>query len=252
MPLNHSLSHRFRTMGRIGAGLLLGAVAVPCVAAEEEPQAVAWKFTPTLIRADDGNRALDFNLRASRGPHYAWIARYGDSQGAIQYRTGYEYRIEQELYRVVLSPQWAGGGYLGASVSSEIGPRTFAIAGWGRTNLRSAYNLLFDPNDALTVGAGTRAIQDTELFLFQIRDDRLHTGQRNTHAIARFHLSEGQRLSLDLLTKSGLASNGQFISGRGLSVTWDHRDQFIRLAVDPYANFSAVRQVRLAAGLRFQ
>ena len=247
----HSLPHRSSITGRFGAGLWLVAVALPGLAADEPPEAVAWKFTPTLIRADDANRALDLNLRASRGPHYAWIARYSDSQGAIQYRTGYEYRIDHEFYRVVLSPQWAGGGYLGASVSSEIGARTFAIAGWGRTNLRSAYNLLFDPNDAITFGAGTRAIQETELSVYQIRDDRLHTGQRNTHAIARFHLSQEQRLSLDLLVKSGLASNGQFINGRGLSVTWDRRDQFVRLAVDPYANFSAVRQVRLAAGMRF-
>ena len=249
--MNHlsSVNRRLRRIGGLGCALLLGAG--PGIAAGDPLEAVAWKFTPTVISADDGSRALDLNLRASGGPHYAWLARYSDSHGAIQYRTGYEYRIDHEFYRVVLSPQWAGGGYLGASVSSELGADNFAIAGWGRTNLRSAYNLLFDPNDALTLGAGSRAVRDTELLLYQIRDDRLHTGQRNTHAIARFHLSPEQRLGFDLLFKSGMNSNGQFITGRGLSVTWDHRGRFLRLAVDPYANFSTVRQVRLAAGLRF-
>jgi hypothetical protein len=46
----------------------------------------------------------------------------------------------------------------------------------GRTNLKDYFNLNFDPNDAILIGAGTRAIQHTTLSAFQIRDDRLGTG----------------------------------------------------------------------------
>ena len=58
--------------------------------------------------------------------------------------------------------------------------------------------LNYDPNDAITLGAGTRAIENTELALFQVRDDRLHTGQRVTHMVVRRSFEAEQRITLDL------------------------------------------------------
>ena len=66
-----------------------------------------------------------------------------------------------------------------------MGADTFAIAGFSRTNLRNSYNLFFDPSDSVTLGLGTRAIDKLDISLFQVRDDRLHTGQRVTHGVAR-------------------------------------------------------------------
>ena len=197
-------------------------------------------------------RAVDLNLRASQGSHYGWIGYYRDNTGTRQWRTGYEYRIDNELFRLVLSPQWASGGFLSASVNSELGPqKIFAIAGLGRTNLRNSYTLTFDPNDAITLGVGTRAIDKLEFTLFQIRDNRLGTGQRVTHAVTRWAVADKQRLTLDLVHKRGLASDGQQVSGNSFTLTYDYGDYFVRVARDRYANFTPATQNRFAAGLRF-
>ena len=46
----------------------------------------------------------------------------------------------------------------------------------GRTNTRPWVNLNCDPNDAVTLRVGTRACAGHELMLFQVHDDRVHTG----------------------------------------------------------------------------
>lgn len=232
---------------------LVCTCALPHVNAQDEkPEPVAFKLTPTRLEGSDGVRATDLNLRASRGPHYGWIGYYRDNQGTSQWRTGYEYRIDDDSWRLVLSPQWASGGFLSLSANSELGPQAlFAIAGLGRTNLRNSYSLTFDPNDAITLGAGTRAIDKLELSLFQIRDNRLDTGQRVTHAVARWSPADKQRLTLDLVHKRGLASDGQMVRGNSFTLTYDYRDWFVRVARDEYANFSTATQKRFAAGLRF-
>ena len=228
------------------------AVSLPAQADEDKPEAIAYKLTPTYMDGSDGVRAYDLNLRGSKGPHYAWIGYYRDNQGVRQWRTGYEYRIDNDAWRLVLSPQWAGGGFLSLSANSELGPQAFfGILGLGRTNLRNSYSLTFDPNDAITLGAGTRAIDKLEFSLFQIRDNRLDTGQRVTHAVTRWSPADKQRLTLDLVHKRGLATNGQMVSGNSFTLTYDYGNYFVRVARDAYANFSPATQKRFSAGLRF-
>jgi hypothetical protein len=55
---------------------------------------------------------------------------------------------------------------------------------------------------------------------------------------------------LDLLRKSGLSDAGR-ITGWGGSANWDWPTWFLRVAYDPYQNFSAQNAWRFAAGVRF-
>ena len=233
--------------------LTSAALAQPAPVQEAAPddEKISFKFTPTYLSSSDGNDAFDLNLRGVIGAHTAWLGHYRDREGFSQSRGGYENRQDFGLARTVLSLQLASGGFAGGSVTAELGGETFAIAGWGRTNLRNYYNLNFDPNDAITLGVGTRAIAHTELSIYQIRDDRLGTGQRITHAVARYKATESERWTVDMTRKSGMTDTGARVAGYGLSVTYDFGNYFARLARDPYANFTDASQTRVSLGLRF-
>ena len=233
------------------AGLyaVLGAVCLPSASADES--GIAYKFTPSYYRISDGNNAADLNLRADYATHVGWIGFYRDRAGFQQARAGYEKHADLGNVRLVLSAQAASRGFLGGSLNAEIGGDTFALLGLGRTNLRDYYNLNFDPNDAITFGIGTRAIADTELSLYRVQDDRLGTGQRVTHFIARRHFTPTQRLTLDYSYKSGLDSTGQRGAGSGLVLTYDFEPWFARVGYDPDVNFSGARMMLFALGKRF-
>jgi len=218
---------------------------------EPQEDKIAFKFTAGYYDASDGNNALDLNLRGNVGSHVAWIGLYRDRDGLRQARLGYEYHLDYEKVRTVLSGQWASGGFLGGSITSEVGGASYAIVGFGRTNVRDYFNLNFDPNDAITVGAGTRAFKDYEWSLFQVRDDRLHTGQRTTHVLMRHTWERKQRLTVDVFHKRGLNSDDVFVTGYSWSVTYDRANYFVRLAHDPYAGFGPASQTRLSGGFRF-
>ena len=135
--------------------------------------------------------AYDLNLRGNLGAQTAWIGFYQRSNEFQQLRLGYENTLELPFGRVTPSMQYATRGFLGGSLTGEIGERYFALAGFGRTNLKDYFNLNFDPNDMVLLGFGTRALPNTSLSLFQIRDDRLGTGQRISHLVARYKLQAG-------------------------------------------------------------
>ena len=240
------------------AASFASAQTVPVASAESanlatsaEDSKISFKLTPSWYRADDGNRAGDINLRANTETQTAWLGYYRDKTGFSQTRAGYENKLDSGWLRTVFSAQIASGGFAGGSITSEIGGETYGILGFGRTNLRDYYNLNFDPNDAITVGIGTRAIADTELTLFHLWDDRLHTQQRVTHAIVRRKFGDGQRLTLDVSRKTGLDSEDIYVRGYAVSVTYDFKRYFVRLARDEYVNFSPTTQTRLSAGVRF-
>lgn len=210
-----------------------------------------YKLTLGHYASNDGNPANDLNLRGTLGPHTAWLGVYQDHAGLSQWRSGYERRDDFGLLRSVLSLQNASGGAWVGSASAEVGGTSYAIVGWGRTNLRNYINLNYDPNDAITVGAGTRAIDDTELSLFQVRDDRLGTGQRVTHAVWRRRFQDEQRLTVDLFAKRGLTAGGQFVHDRSLTLGYDRGRWFGRLSHDPHAGFADATQNRVSVGTRF-
>ncbi|HAN56161.1 MAG TPA: hypothetical protein DCQ77_08245 [Betaproteobacteria bacterium] len=227
----------------------LGALWTLNVSADE--QRVALKLTSSYYRISDGNNAADLNLRGDYGAQVGWIGFYRDREGFQQARAGYEKHADLGNVRLVLSAQVASRGFLGGSVNAEIGGDTFALLGFGRTNLHDYYNLNFDPNDAITFGIGTRAIAATELSLYRVQDDRLGTGQRVTHLVARRHFTAMQRLTLDYSYKSGQDSTGQRGVGSGLVLTYDFEPWFARVGYDPDVNFTGNRMTLFAVGKRF-
>ncbi|MDB5810934.1 MAG: hypothetical protein JWN94_3056 [Betaproteobacteria bacterium] len=226
---------------------------------EAEPQAgakdsIAYKLTPSFYRTTNVTPAYDVNLRANYGANAAWVGFYQRSNEFQQLRLGYENTVELPFGKVTPSVQYATRGFLGGSLTAEIGERYFALAGFGRTNLKDYFNLNFDPNDMVLLGFGTRALPDTTLSLFQIRDDRLGTGQRVSHLVARYKPDENNRWTLDMFYKDGRAEAdpaSERVHGTGVSLTWDHGRYFARVASDPHVNFSHDHMVRVAAGFRF-
>ena len=217
-------------------------------------EAIAYKFTPTYYRTTNVTPAYDLNLRGNLAAHTAWIGYYQRSDEFQQLRFGYENSVALPFGRLVPSLQYATRGFLGGSLTAEIGERYFGLAGFGRTNLRDYFNINFDPNDMVLLGAGTRALPNTTLSLFQIRDDRLGTGQRVTHLTARIKSGDKTRWTVDVFYKEGRADSdpaSALVHGTGATLTVDYGRYFARVASDPYVNFSSNHMVRVALGLRF-
>jgi hypothetical protein len=242
------------TLQRAAHGAAGGLLALALATAQAEgtaDDATAFKLTLGRYASSDDNPAWDANLRGTRGAHTAWLGVYQDKSGLRQWRSGLEWRGEGEMLRPLLSLQNASGGAWVGAVSAEVGGDTFAIVGWGRTNLRPYVNLNYDPNDAITLGLGSRAWAGAELSLFQVRDDRLHTGQQVTHAVWRQHLEGEQRLTLDVFTKRGRIDTGEAIRSTSVSLGWDGASAFVRFSHDPHAGFTQPTQNRLQLGCRF-
>jgi len=225
---------------------------------EELPAAqakVAWKLTPTYYMSSSEPNAWDLNLRGNTETQTWWVGYYQRDDEFRQLRLGYERPFEWSFVRAIPSFQYATRGFLGGSITAEIGgEHHYGLLGWGRTNLRDYYNLNFDPNDAVTFGVGTRALPNTTLSLFQIRDDRLGTGQRVTHLVARIKPDERSRWTVDVFHKEGRPdadpASGK-VSGTGATLTYDFDRWFARVASDPHVNFSDNNMVRVAIGVRF-
>ena len=216
-----------------------------------DPAKVSYKFTTTYLGASDNNNAVDVNLRANYDVHTAWIGEYGDKDGFRQLRAGYAYSPAFTFIRPTFSVQFATKGYIAESVSTEIGDQNFIILGIARTNLQEYYDLGHDPSDAVTIGVGTRAIENNDISLFQVFDNRLDTQQRNTHLVWRYKFADEKRVDMDASYKTGLDTDNVFIHGYGLSVDYGYKQYFARIARDEYANFNASNQTRFSAGFRF-
>ncbi|GAO36734.1 hypothetical protein SCT_2144 [Sulfuricella sp. T08] len=212
----------------------------------------AFKLTPSYYVTTHEKDATDLNLRANHGPHAIWLGYYQRGSEFEQTRTGYEYTAQIPYGQLVPSLQLATHGFVGGSINAQIGDSIYALLGFGRTNARDYYNLNFDPNDSIVYGLGTRLLPKSTLSIFTVKDNRLHTGQTVTHAVWRMLPDEHQRWTVDLSSKHGRATaDDELVSGKALSVTYDYRDIFFRLAQDRKVNFTAEDQTRLSVGLRF-
>lgn len=145
---------------------------------------------------------------------------------------------------------------MGASATLELsnGKETpyFGLLGFGRTNLKPYYNLNFDPNDSILLGAGYRPDNATFMTLYQVRDDRLRTEQRVTHLVLRRQTSAQSRLAVDLFRRTGRSDpDSELFHGTGVTLTYNREPWFFRLALDSHANFTASNMTRLAVGIRF-
>jgi hypothetical protein len=192
----------------------------------------------------------DFNLRWHRSDTNAWVGIYTDREFGTQGRAGMDTSIDlAESFQLQPSLQIATLGFVGGSLTIQAGKEWFGLAGIGRTNLRPYFNLNFDPNDAITLGAGHHGNDGSVYTLFVVADDRLHTQQRDWHLNARIPVRD-MRATLDLTRKSGLSEAGP-IKAWGFTVNWDWPAWFLRVARDPKENFSAQDAWRFAGGVRF-
>ena len=233
------------------SSLLLSLLAGAAHAGDDTPAKIDYKLTGSYYSAADGNDARDLNVRASYGVSNAWLGQYRDQQGFVQERLGGDTRVDLGPARLTINPEFGSGGYAGLSASAEVGGDTYAILGLSRTNLRPFYNLNFDPGDAITWGIGSRAVARTELALYQVRDNRLGSGQQVSHLSWRYRPDDDQRLTIAASYKSGQTEDSVFIRGYGLSVGYDYKDYFFRIGREQHANFSPVPMSRFGVGLRF-
>jgi hypothetical protein len=151
------------------------------------------------------------------------VGLYQDRVFGTQSRAGVDTSINlSPAVQLQPSLQLASQGFVGGSVAVQVGGASYGFAGIGRTNLEPYFNLNFDPNDAITLGAGHRTDQGALYTLFVVADDRLYTRQRDWHLQAR--LPDGnRRLTVDLLRKSGLSDVGPIRAWGGTSPTTGHR-----------------------------
>ena len=141
-------------------------------------------------------------------------------------------------------------GFSSLSAQLETGESWFAGTGIGRTNLRPYANLNFDPNDSWMISVGKRDASGEVFYLQQVRDNRLNPDQQHIHAYYRKPLGEGQRITVDLLHKTGLVGD-TLIHKWGVAVIYDWPRFFVSVAYDPKVNFSADNMLRTSAGFRF-
>ena len=222
-----------------------------------EQRPIAWKLTPGVYHETAGRSAVDLNLRGNLVDDTFWIGEYQRGSEFQQLRGGYEHQFTLPFGKLIASAQAASRGFLGGSATFEIGDATatpfYALAGFGRTNLQPYYNLNFDPNDSTLIGGGWRSADQTKTAtLYRIHDDRLGTGQTVTHLVLRGKTGDRSRLTVDLFRREGRsAPDAEYFAATGVSVTYDRDPWFIRLAIDPRANFTASDMTRLAVGMRF-
>lgn len=198
-------------------------------------------------------QGVDVNLRYRRDDSSLWLGYYEDPVFGRQGRAGFDTAwTVYDPWSLALLPslQVATRDFVGGSVAAQVGSPWFAQVGIGRTNLKPYANLNFDPNDAISVAVGYHGEDGRSFTLSTLRDDRLHTGQRHHHAILQWPLGDGQRLTLDLLRKTGAGDGGHVATWGGIA-TYDFPRWFLRLAYDPQQNFGTANVIRLSTGLRF-
>ena len=240
--------------GRVRLALAAFGLSLSPVFAQAQDDVASYKLTTgvyALTGVGSPSHGLDVNLRRATDKGDLWVAWYrSPEQDVSQPRVGWDTTYQAAAWRVMPSVQAASSGFWGGSLSLETGETWFAGVGLGRTNLRAYTNLNFDPNDAWMASAGYRWSSIQSLSFQVVHDNRENPDQQHVHALYRTGLSSGQRLTLDVLFKSGLV-NDQFTRRTGLSVTYDWPQFFTRVAYDPIINFTPQTMWRVSVGTRF-
>lgn len=242
---------------RTGCCAALTALLLQAVMAQEGGtiQSPAFKLTTGLYQYRGGDpqegQAVDINLRHSSAAGNVWFGHYVSwAHELTQDRLGWDRTFTAQAVRLQPSVQLATGGAWNGSVGLETGEDWYLGAGLGRTNLREAVNLNFDPNDSYSLSGGYRWSEGPALGLLLVRDNRLHPDQQHLHLVYRTPLPAAHRLTFDLLLKSGLVED-EHIERAGLSLAYDWPRWFMRLSYDPRVNFTPQDMWRLSAGTRF-
>jgi hypothetical protein len=244
-------------MRRLTCALLLITALTPrmAAAADDPPAEKAPdprnKLTVSYYDFSSGKEGVDINLRHTFKSSTAWLAGYHESDGFDQARVGYEYDYHKGWLAFVPSVQAASHGFVGATLYAEVGQGLIGIVGMGRTNLQPYWNLGFDPNDYIQFGVGYVDRDGNRASVYVIHDNRLDTGQTNTHIFFRRYLPKTWRLTAEVVNEHGTGDDGLVVNAWVKSVDVDWSRWFVRVAVDPHVNYTPDHQVRIAAGARF-
>jgi hypothetical protein len=199
--------------------------------------------------SDDVN--VDVNLRHQFGPVVAWVAGFYDHNGGSKARIGGEYDFQYKWLAITPSLEVGSNGAVAGSISTQMGGRTYAIAGYSRTNLKPFNDLFFDPSEAVTLGAGHKFNDYDKLYGYVIFDVRLHTHQQDTHVLWRHRLNANNGITFDFLYKSGYSDDGAYIRNAGIGVYYDRPRWFWKAYYDPNVNFTHQDMVRFGVGMKF-
>ena len=200
----------------------------------------------------NGDRLYDLNLRHQFGPLTAWIAGFADPNGTKLIRVGAQYDYKKAWFHFVPTIEVATTKAVSGSLYSELGSgKTFAIAGVSRTNLKSFFDLFWDPSDAVQLGVGHKISSYDRIQAYSIIDVRLHTEQQNTHVVYRHKLNANNGITFDGVFKSGHDDSGRFIRTAGIGVYYDRPKWFWKVYYDPHVNFTSNTMVRTGIGLKF-
>lgn len=227
--------------------LLLASVSVSAQTEED----LHGKMTIGAYSAGD-DQTVDVNARYSVGDWTGWLGWYGpDSEIGSQARAGLEYDMRRRRMVFIPSIQAASPKFVGGSLYSEIGGKVYAIAGASRTNLEPYVNLNFDPNESWQLGGGAHFHKADSVAAFAVWDNRLHTGQQNTHVIVRHYFAGSHRVTLDASYKSGRGDSGDYVRGTAIGTEVDWHRWFVKGARDAHVNYSAETMWRFGGGMRF-
>ncbi len=217
---------------------------------------ISWKLTASRYTNSLQGASNDFNIRGNTENLAFWVGYYDQPKIFQQTRVGMEYSHPLPLGRLIGSIQIATENFQGWSLTWDgknadehgFGP----LLGIGRTNLKPYYNLNFDPNDSVLIGGSFSSSKTGKIMLYQIYDDRLHTGQKVTHLVWRRSYADGKRITIDAFTRSGANAPGEKVyRGTGMTATLDLNDWFVRFGHDPNSNFSPGNIIRVALGYRY-
>jgi len=235
----------------MAAGLMLLASGRAAADDDVATASLNNKLTVAYYQFSSDIAGADVNLRHTFPTSTAWIGAYHEDSGFDQARVGYEYDFHGAWLTLVPSVQAASRGFLGATIYAEVGRPLFAIGGAGRTNLQPYWNLGFDPNDYIQFGGGYRDRAGNTYMVYAIHDNRLDTGQTNTHFFFRRYVARDWRLTLDIVREHGEGDEGLMVHSWSTSIDVNWRRWFVRVADDPHVNYRPDRQVRVATGFRF-
>ena len=200
----------------------------------------------------NGDRLYDLNLRHQFGPLTAWIAGFAQPNGTKLIRVGAQYDYKKAWFHFVPTIEVATTKAVSGSLYSELGSgNTIAIAGVSRTNLKSFFDLFWDPSDAVQVGIGHKISSYDRIQAYSIIDVRLHTEQQNTHVVYRHKLNANNGITFDGVFKTGHEDSGKFIHTAGIGAYYDRPKWFWKLYYDPHVNFTSHTMVRTGIGLKF-
>jgi hypothetical protein len=196
-------------------------------------------------------QAFDLNLRHQFGPFTAWIAGYKDTNSNQLIRVGGQYDYRKRWFHFVPTGEIETTKGASLSLGSELGYETIAIVGYSRTNLKTFFDLFWDPGDSVTLGVGHKLSSYDRIQAFTIFDVRLHTGQQNTHVVYRRKLNRNNGVTFDVVFKSGHLDSGKYIRAVGAGLYYDRPKWFWKFYFDPYVNYTGHTMVRTGIGLKF-